>query len=137
MQATKRNKNRIKLVPGIRVLVIAPFLFLYAIGLQINSIHHFLHSEHENAALHTAAAENDPCHRSIYHHEKEACKHRSHLYQSETCELCQISVSTDQWVAALTTPLKQSVQRTLKVELLQSLSAICAAYLPSRAPPAL
>jgi hypothetical protein len=137
MQAAKRNKNRINLFLGIRPLVIVPLLFLYAIGLQINSIHRFLHNEHENAVLHTIAAENDPCHRSIYHHEKEACKHRSHLHQSETCELCQISISTDQWIGLRTATLKQSVQRTVNTELLQSLQTICAAYLPSRAPPAL
>ena len=137
MQTTKRNKNWKKLILGIRVLVIAPFLFLYAIGSQINSIHQFLHTEHDNATLHTAAAERDLCHRSIYHHEKNACKHRSHVHQSETCELCQISVSTDQWVTSLTIALKQFVQRTLQIELYQSAPTICAAYLSSRAPPAL
>ena len=54
------------------------------------AVHH-----HEHADLHTEEAEEDACHRAIYHGESSHdCEHKSHLLETEiACDLCKVTVS--------------------------------------------
>ena len=55
-------------------------LFLYITGtISTDLVHQIIHS-HADVELHSALNEKDPCHKVIYHHEKDnGCKHTSHL----------------------------------------------------------
>ena len=61
---------------------------------SFESFHHAVH-HHEHAELHTQEAEEDACHRAIYHGEtSHDCEHKSHIAKTETdCDLCKVTVS--------------------------------------------
>lgn len=70
-------------------------LLFYAIGvLQVESFHSLFHA-HEKAALHSVNEEKDPCHRTVYHGEKEqGCAHKTHVKKSDTCASCAVCISS-------------------------------------------
>ena len=71
-------------------------LVLYITGnTQFEGFHKLFHA-HQVVADHSIANEKDPCHRSIYHHEKNKDLHRSHLIKAENCNLCHVFFHTDQ-----------------------------------------
>jgi hypothetical protein len=70
--------------------VTVALLYIFSL-LTTELIHPVLH-QHHNHSLHSAADEKDPCHREIYHGEKEdATQHHQHLTPvNEKCGLCDI-----------------------------------------------
>ena len=70
-------------------------LFGYFVNVvSFNGFHEAIH-HHEHAELHTEEAEEDACHRAIYHGEtSHDCEHKSHLTQTiNDCDLCKVTVS--------------------------------------------
>lgn len=64
------------------------FLMLLYIGstLTPEQLHSFIH-HHEITVTHSADEEQDPCHRTLYHHDTEqGCEHDSHLIAYDDCE---------------------------------------------------
>jgi hypothetical protein len=46
---------------------------------------------------HSVKQEEDPCHRLIYHSDKEnGCGHDSHYIVSDQCEMCDLAIQSDQ-----------------------------------------
>ncbi len=81
----------------------ASLLLLFGYFLNVvsfESFHHVIH-HHHHAELHTEEAEEDACHRAIYHGEtSHECDHKSHITQSETdCDLCKVTVSRVHYAA--------------------------------------
>ncbi len=66
-------------------------LVLYVFSSAQTDILHCLSHIHELQDLHSEKNESDPCHRSIYHHEKKSCEHKTHLTKSDKCSECQFS----------------------------------------------
>ena len=65
-------------------------LLVYTVSsLKLNSVHQLFHEE-EIAELHSIEKENDPCHKNIYHQQKQSgCEHKSHITGSTKCPLCE------------------------------------------------
>lgn len=85
-----RNTIRTRYRGGIVLL-----LLFYVIGvLQVESFHSLFHA-HDKAELHSVNEEKDPCHRTVYHGEKEqSCEHKTHLKKSDTCASCAVCISS-------------------------------------------
>jgi len=90
----KRQISLFKQIGGIFLLAAYLFVFLFA-----NISHEFAHDHESSQELHTQEAEQDDCHRSIYHAERNnGCDHREHFLPYETsCELCDASIRNSQW----------------------------------------
>jgi len=75
----------------------AVLLFLYITGaISTDLVHQIIHS-HSDVALHSALNEKNPCHKDIYHREKDnGCKHTAHLIKVEKCKHCHILFHADQ-----------------------------------------
>lgn len=76
------------------------FLFLlisYTVGnIQVEAFHRHFHAQ-DNIDTHSFQEEKDPCHRTLYHHEKNyGCKHKLHLKKADKCSLCHIFYHSDQ-----------------------------------------
>lgn len=67
----------------------------YLAGISPELAHAVIH-DHSHGTLHTPATEKDPCHRSIYHHDKESgCDHEAHITSTEKCN-CNIAFQPTQ-----------------------------------------
>jgi hypothetical protein len=82
---------------SLRTSLAVLLLILYVAGTSgIERLHQFFHS-HDHLVAHSEIQEKDPCHRSIYHNEKDkGCGHHSHLIVTDKCELCDLIFHTDQ-----------------------------------------
>lgn len=80
----------------IKVLVISILAFIYLIGTtEIQSVHSILHNTVDEVELHSAANEQNGCHQSIYHNQKEKnCEHKSHYVEVKKCPLCQLTMQS-------------------------------------------
>lgn len=58
---------------------------------SFESFHQAIH-HHDHSELHTQEAEEDACHRAIYHGEtSHDCEHKSHITETITdCDLCKV-----------------------------------------------
>jgi hypothetical protein len=92
--AAIRGKN---VAHGLRTSLAVLLLTLYAAGTSgIEGLHQLFHS-HDHSVAHSETQEQDPCHRSIYHHVTDKrCGHHSHLIVRDKCELCDVLFCTDQ-----------------------------------------
>ncbi len=70
---------------------------LYLGNVVVTDVAHPLFHQHEHEEVHTASAEQDPCHRAIYHGEKETGEaHHNHVSQvHEKCTLCDVIIHRD------------------------------------------
>ncbi|NOT36286.1 MAG: hypothetical protein HOP11_02785 [Saprospiraceae bacterium] len=84
------RKKTIRNFLGILLCVIVGLHSFYAI-IKSN------HKHHHSVVQHTDLQESDPCHRAIYHNDKEAgCQHKGHLGDEEdTCKFCNEYVSVE------------------------------------------
>lgn len=122
-------------IAGVQSFAVIFLLLIYGAGsIELQSIHNLLH---DHAAMHSSEAEKDPCHRAIYHHEKDGCHHSSHVSQSKKCPLCQFSFHGDEWVSAEALEQPVHFTKVLKNNIALSLIASSPAQQSSRAPPAL
>jgi hypothetical protein len=99
------------------------------------ALHKLFHNQ--ETVVHTVAQEKDSCHRTIYHHEKEAgCKHKSHLSQVDTCSLCHALSHIDQIAISDSTCEFISTDLEITGKLISHHLSLVEANLPARAPPA-
>lgn len=77
----------------VSVVTLGLLLIYLASSLRLDSIHQLFHVE-DITELHSAEKEQDPCHKNIYHQQKESgCAHKSHITQNNKCPLCEHSTS--------------------------------------------
>ena len=70
-------------------MTLSLLLIYLASSIRLGSIHQLFHAE-KITELHTVEKETDPCHKSIYHHQKEkGCEHKSHITQNTKCPFCE------------------------------------------------
>lgn len=89
-------------------------LLLYLTGaVQVDVLHRWFH--HDDPVVHyTPEMEQNPCHRSIYHHESEpACNHQAHIQIDPTCALCGIVCHTPHLLTIRTVVLCASVKQNV------------------------
>lgn len=81
----------------LKALASVLLLALYLIGnAPVEVVHQFFHA-HDVGVNHTEEQENDPCHRTIYHAEKQdGCVHKSHFTKVEKCKHCHVIIHVDQ-----------------------------------------
>ncbi len=86
------GKNRSKIVVAIaRGCGLALLLAVYVLGSSNIYVHGFL-SHHPLPDQHAAEVENDPCHISLYHQERDGgCEHDTHLVAIEKCAFCHLA----------------------------------------------
>lgn len=73
------------------ILTLVLLLVYAASALRLNSIHQLFHAE-KITELHSAEKESDPCHKNIYHQQKESgCEHKSHITENTKCNFCEYS----------------------------------------------
>jgi hypothetical protein len=90
-------KHQLDLKHMMKNIFVMSLLMLYsAASLRIDSLHQFFHAD-DVAELHSAEHENNPCHKNIYHQQREAgCDHQSHLTENTKCPLCEFNISSDE-----------------------------------------
>ncbi len=75
--------------PGsiLRSLLSTLLLLIYLVGSTgTDFIHHAVH-QHTDAEVHSADAENDPCHRAVVHGDRElGCDHHAHFTEVPKCK---------------------------------------------------
>ena len=117
---------------GLKPFAVILLLVVYIAG---NTGYGLFH-EHERFLAHSTEEENDPCHRSIYHFEKNnACKHQSHFSKNEKCGQCHLLCHTDQIIVRSAYTLFVKAVFTIKVVLVFPHLEEIFLYHPSRAPP--
>jgi hypothetical protein len=130
-----RNKKRKTLIfQRLRGVLTIFLLFLYILSFETKEIHKILH-HHQESLLHSPQQEEDPCHRKVFHHDENACKHKTHVTASEKCSLCELAVHKEHWAAknnTFTTIHHDSVLNNTVIEFLTTDLSI---HLSSRAPP--
>lgn len=69
------------------ILLLACYLFVFML---FNISHELSHEHEEEHVVHTIEAEQDECHRTLYHAaQNNGCDHREHFLPSNpSCELC-------------------------------------------------
>ena len=117
-------------------LVVVSLLLLYVFSyFSFELIHQFQHS-HEYEALHTEENENEACHRAVFHSEKDACDHKTHVTSLEKhCDLCDVIVQQNRLVFSIEIPEFKSVFSIKAFDYTQVLFATYRYTCQSRAPP--
>lgn len=124
------------LTESIKSLAVILLLLSYLVGTSSVEVFHQLFHNHERLTTHSPEQEKDPCHRSIFHHEKKgSCNHEAHILKIEKCPLFHPVTHNDHLVissiACATIPSGSStIAPLIVVELAASND-----NLPSRAPP--
>jgi hypothetical protein len=106
---------------------------------SFDAFHQAVH-HHHHAALHSAEAEADACHRAIYHGDlSHECEHPNHVTKSETeCELCKVTVFRFFYSSIVTkAPLEQSEVQFNKPASSKVFGYIFSLAFAPRGPPAL
>lgn len=97
--------------------VFAVLLYLSA-NTEFEVIHKIL--EPQSIQSHSNHAEEDPCHRAIFHDEPEqTCGHESHVLLKSKCEFCDALCKSDKFIeniifATRATPIKEFADRISK-----------------------
>jgi len=115
-------------------------ILLLAGYLAGNAVYGFIHLLHGHQTLisHSADQEKDPCHRAIYHFEKEnICKHNSHVATKEKCDQCYIFFHSDQMFVRNPAIPSDDFEFVISGVLTPTLLSDVSLHHPSRAPPLL
>lgn len=88
----KETSNRLPSLIALTLLVLYVSCYLHT-----EVIHHLSHTQ-KVQDLHSIENEKNPCHRSVYHHEKKSCEHKAHLTKSDTCSECQFSIDHNKYL---------------------------------------
>lgn len=77
---------------------------IYTVGaISTDFVHHLVH-DHSVPAWHAPALEEDPCHRSIFHHDNaHGCEHQAHFRNTEKCKYNHLVFQANQLVTSDTT----------------------------------
>lgn len=72
-------------------------LAIYSVGtVGVDLLHHSIHNHHESE-VHTAIAEKDPCHRSLFHGDvTDGCHHKAHFTNTENCKFSHVVFEAQQ-----------------------------------------
>lgn len=134
---TKSNKSKKLNRMSCKAYLVFCLLLVYCFQcVSVEFLHELVHHHHETETAHTQELENDLCHRTIYHGEKnESCGHKSHLTKSTTCSFtdpCIISkhLAPARFFAFFHTTLSYFDFQHTVFAVVEKL-----AHLPSRAPP--
>jgi len=80
---------------GFQSWVTALLLLLYIGGTIGSDLEQVLHA-HTDVESHSVQNEQNACHRTIYHHEKEnGCQHNAHFVKTEKCKNCHSVFQAD------------------------------------------
>lgn len=91
-----RKKSVVK---GLKTFSAILLLIIYLIAnTQVETLHELLHTHaQDDVVVHTTEKEKDPCHRTLYHREKNnGCEHDSHFVKVQKCSLWHVLVHSDQ-----------------------------------------
>ncbi len=130
-----KHKKRIHLPVALKGWSVILFLFFYVLGLHIQDFHKILHNKHEQNILHSPQQEEDPCHRNVFHHEKKACQHKTHITSFEKCSLCEWTVYKEQWIASNDPIVTINNNIVINNSVIEFLITDLSIHLCSRAPP--
>ena len=113
------------------------FILTLALALYIaGSTGYGLLHQHPSQVSHSIEAENDPCHKAIYHVEEEkACKHESHISKKESCCDCHLLFHSDQIIFRNSLAQSRNHQVFDGSILILSHPEEITLYHPSRGPP--
>lgn len=113
------------------------FLLSYLIGNTQFELHRFNHAD-ENALLHSANQEKDPCHLTLYHHAtKNGCEHKTHISENHKCTLCDLSSHSHQVIISFRAETLFRFFDDYPISNLDAKLIDSDTNLPSRAPPSL
>lgn len=112
-------------------------LILYiSASTSIDLLHAVLHDDEVATIDHTEKQEQDPCHRLIYHFDKEhGCDDDSHLISTDKCQMCDIAFHGDQNVVPDLVFSDHAFSNSHFAFYKQDLDSHCAVIASSRAPP--
>jgi hypothetical protein len=112
------------------------FASFYLVGAnQLDSFHKTFHPQ-ESYVDHSAKAEQDGCHRTLYHAEKnDGCKHNSHFVNFDKCTLCNHFFQSDHVVPNTSLSKYTNLKTAVAFALSGGFHADISNLLPSRAPP--
>lgn len=111
------------------------FLLVYSLQFLSTELHLFLH-HHDKESLHSAAHEQDACHRTIYHGgKKDGCHHSTHITNKTACLLDQLCINNDHIELTRFSLQAVAVLGFLVHIFSSSSTSHKLAQLPSRAPP--
>ena len=120
---------------GKRLLVFSLLLLYVFSYFSFELIHQFEHS-HEYEALHTEENEKEACHRAVFHFEKDACDHKTHVTSLEKhCDLCDVIVQQNRLVLHIELPELKSGFSITDFDYTQVLFSTYRSTRQSRAPP--
>jgi NAD-dependent dihydropyrimidine dehydrogenase PreA subunit len=73
---------------------------------SFETFHQVVHN-HDHSEIHTTEAEEDACHRAIFHGDvSHKCEHKSHVTKNETeCHLCKVLTSRSSEFASNNRPI--------------------------------
>jgi hypothetical protein len=133
----KKSLQKSRSAGTVKTVSAVLLLLLYFTGsVQVESLHNAFHSFEQ--ALHSTEQEEDPCHRAIYHDEKEnACEHKTHVTAVKKCPLCHVVPFSDQQLGTqykfeVIFPADEYYSDKILSEVRGDIN-----FLPARAPPAI
>ena len=131
----KANQDHKVKTQRVKTFAAGLLLLLYIGGnVQVESFHQFFHSLEK--AIHSSDAENDPCHRAIYHEAKtDGCDHKTHVTAIKKCPLCHVVPINEQLVDATYVFESFAPSIVFDQESFSFLIANASTHLPARAPP--
>lgn len=126
-----------KLIRTASVAICACFLAVaYFMGTLPAEVWHDIVHAHEQAPLHTVIQEKDPCHRSIYHHDKASgCQHKTHLTGNKKCCFSVVTINTAQLISSYNVPTVSHADSTQPIAQCHLLVDTILLNRSSRAPP--
>ena len=109
-------------------------LSLYLISsTELSSIHELIHADEH--VSHSASDESNACHRAVYHNQKDACSHKSHISAKAKCSLCDHIPATDATLHQPETYQAVSIVENPDTHIFSSPAVCITVQLPARAPP--
>ena len=120
----------------VRNLLVFSLLTFYGVGYFSFTLSHRLQHSHEYELLHTEVNEGKACHRAVFHHEKNACNHKTHLAShEEQCILCDVIVQQDRFALFIPELKHEQVVSTVHFPVQVETPGNCLLNRHSRAPP--
>jgi len=128
--------KKIRKYPRLVRSLMGLLILFYLIGsLQLDSLHQILH-QHEESASHSEEAEQNACHRTIFHLATEnACDHPTHLTELKKCPWCQGTLHQDSGLAIATPVIHFSSIVPLDFDFNSPFKSISLSFASNRGPP--
>ncbi len=119
-----------------RSLFSAFLLLIYASGtISVDLVHHAIHN-HGDSEVHSAIAEKDACHRTIFHQDtKNGCHHQTHVTKVEKCKFSHVVFQAQQLLTRERTPLVAYESAAFFISCYAPLTTTCLQEPHLRGPP--